>query len=180
MTHLTPDELIDAMEGLLAPQRQAHLATCEQCRRHLEDLAGALSEAKQSSIPEPSSLYWRQLSRRVNEAIDAPSAGAWPRWLRWPVLLPLGAAAMIVVALMVAKPQQTRVESTNVSASAPAAAEDTWASFADLVGDLDVDLAVEAGVIGPGTAEEAVLHLTAEEQQELSRLLQAELARAKS
>ena len=37
MTHLTPDELIDAMEGLLASDRQAHLGTCEECRRNWPD-----------------------------------------------------------------------------------------------------------------------------------------------
>jgi DNA-binding GntR family transcriptional regulator len=50
----------------------------------------------------------------------------------------------------------------------------------ELVGDIDLDLASAAGVIEPGVAEEAVLQLTAEERQELTRLLKAELQRAKS
>ena len=50
----------------------------------------------------------------------------------------------------------------------------------ELVGHIDLDTASAAGVIGPGVAEEAVLQLTAEEQQELTRLLKAELQRAKS
>lgn len=180
MTHLTPDELIDAMEGILAPDRRAHLTTCDECRRQLEDLAGALNEATQSSIPEPSPLYWQQFSRRVNAAIDRHSVEARPQWLRWQALLPLGAMAMMVIALVSSVPQQPRVESTTVDMSAPVVAEDTWASFAALVGDLDVDVAAAAGVIEPGTADAAVLHLTAEEQRELSRLLHLELSRAKS
>jgi hypothetical protein len=180
MTHLTPDELIDAMDGILAPGPRQHLAACRECRRQLDDLSGVLHEAKQASAPEPSPLFWQQLSRRVNASIDTSSTGAWPMWLRWPVLLPLGALAMIVVALTMAVAPQPRVESINAVVPAPAAAEDTWASFADLVGTLDVDVAAEAGVIEPGVADQAVLHLTAEEQQELSRLLQAELTRAKS
>ena len=46
----------------------------------------------------------------------------------------------------------------------------------DLVGDIDLDTAAAAGVVvEPGDAEQAVLQLTAEEQQELTRLLRAEL-----
>jgi hypothetical protein len=53
--------------------------------------------------------------------------------------------------------------------------------LADLVGDIDLDTASAAGVtFMPGDAEQAVLQLTAEEQQELTRLLKAELTRAKS
>ena len=180
MTHLTPDELIDAMESPLASERRAHLSACGECRRQLEDLAGVLSEAKQASVAEPSPLYWQQFSRRVNESIDTQLTAAWPQWLRWPALLPLGALAMVVVALMMAVPAQPRVESIDADMPSPVAAQDTWASFADLVGTLDVDVAAEAGVIEPGVADRAVVHLTAEERQELSRLLQAELTRAKS
>ena len=58
---------------------------------------------------------------------------------------------------------------------------DSWVMLADLVGDIDLDTAAAAGVIvEPGVAEQAVLQLTAEEQQELTRLLKAELTRAKS
>ena len=52
--------------------------------------------------------------------------------------------------------------------------------LAELVGDIDLETASAAGVIEPGVAEQAVLQLTAEEQQELTRLLKAELTRAKS
>ena len=180
MSHLTADELIDAMEGALEARRRAHLVECAECRRQLDDLVGVLNEAKQASIPEPSPLFWQQFSKRVNHAIDSEPSGVWPEWLRWQVLLPLGAVAMIILALMIAVPKQDPVETLGADTTTPLVAEDTWASFADLVGDLDVDAAAEAGVIAPGLADQAVLHLTAEEQQELSRLLQAELTRAKS
>ena len=46
---------------------------------------------------------------------------------------------------------------------------------------MDWDTAVSAGLtVAPGAADQAVLELTAAEQQELTRLLQAELTRAKS
>jgi hypothetical protein len=57
---------------------------------------------------------------------------------------------------------------------------DNWVMLTELVGDIDIETASAAGVIEPGSAEQAVLQLTAEEQQELTRLLKAELMRAKS
>src|SRR5262245_49777261 len=113
MNHLSPDELIDAMEGVLDAERRAHLDVCEECRRQFEDLASVLSEAKQASVPEPSPLFWNHFSARVNEGIDRETTSAWPEWLRWQVLLPLGAVAMIVLALMIAVPKQQHVDLTS-------------------------------------------------------------------
>jgi hypothetical protein len=184
MTHLTSDELLDAMEGMLASDRQAHLAACEECRRQLDDLAGAMNDARQVSVPEPSPLFWNHFAARVNDAIDAEPAGAWPQWLRWQVLLPLGATAMIILALMMAVPKQDEPEFVDADAAEVvdtlAVPDDNWVMVATLVGEIDLDTASAAGVIEPGVAERAVLTLTSEEQQELTRLLKAELTRAKS
>ena len=188
MTHLTPDELIDAVEGLLSEERQSHLAACEQCQRELAGLSSALTEAKQVSVPEPSPLFWPNFSQRVRVAIDqdAATSNNWPAWLRWQVLLPLGAIAMIILALLISVPNERRDENVTAALQAPQAPEapealDRWAMLADLVGDIDLDTASAAGVtLMPGDAEQAVLQLTAEEQQELTRLLKAELTRAKS
>jgi hypothetical protein len=182
MTHLTPDELIDAMEGMLSPERQAHLATCEECQRALAGLSTVLSDAKQASVPEPSPLFWTHFSERVGTAIDQDSnqAGGWPSWMRWQVLAPIGVAAMIIFAL--AMNMRGRAVPDDIADNAPAVEQpgDTWAMVTELVGDIDLDTASAAGVIEPDVAERAVLHLTAEEQQELTRLLKAELQRAKS
>ena len=60
-------------------------------------------------------------------------------------------------------------------------ADDGWMMVADLVGPIDLDSADAAGLsITPGTAELAALELNAQEQQELRRLLRAELERVKS
>ena len=99
MTHLTADELIDAVEAdadkgnaasMLAPERQAHLTACDVCQRELAELASVLSEVKQVSIPDPSPLFWNHFSERVRGAIDADVAErpAWPAWLRWQILVP--------------------------------------------------------------------------------------------
>lgn len=186
MTHLTPDELIDALEGV---GHHAHLAECEHCRRELDDLAAVLADAHQGSVPEPSPLFWPHFSERVRTAIDrdAPPAGILPAWLRWQVLLPLGAVAMIILALMVSVPRQNRAERERAAAALDApdaldapATTDSWVVLADLVGEIDLDTATAAGVVAPGIADQAALQLTADEQRELTRLLNAELTRAKS
>jgi len=143
-----------------------------------------LNEAKLSSAPEPSPLFWKHFSARVNEAIDTDAANAWPQWLRWQVLLPLGAVAMIILALMISipklAPDDAFVAPAAFVASDAPAVDDNWGAFVELVGELDLETASAAGVIEPGVADQAVLSLNAEERLELSRLLQAELTRAKS
>jgi hypothetical protein len=187
MTHLKNDELVDAVEGLLAARRQAHLAECDTCRRRLAELSGVLGEAKQASVPEPSPLFWPHFSTRVRAAIDQEPLpdSPWPAWLRWQVLLPLGAAAMVILALMMAVPKQEPGDEGDVAAlddalSPSLAGDASWSAVVAVVGELDLDVASAAGVIAQGVAEQAVLELTAEEQQELTRLLKAELTRAKS
>jgi hypothetical protein len=195
MTHLTPDELIDAAEAdadrdkagtALTADRQAHLAGCPDCRRQLGDLQSALGAARQVGVPEPSPLFWPQFSRRVSDAIESTPENGSAAWLRWQVLLPLGAVAMLILALMMSVPKDARVPAfAPVAQEAPVAQvapaeSDSWDMVADLVGQLDVETASAEGVIEPGVAERAALELTAEEQLELTRLLKEELTRAKS
>ena len=184
MTHLTPDQLVDALDGLLEPSRTTHLEACGPCRQQLADLAAVLRDTRQVDVPEPSPLYWQHLSARVRTAIDAEAApaGGWPHWLRWPVLAPIAALALIVMALAAAVPRHAAVTpDVAVDAAVGQALDDSFAMVADLVGDLDWDTARSAGLtVGPGAADQAVLELTVAEQQELSRLLRAELTKAKS
>ncbi len=184
MTHLNPDELIDAMEGR---GEFPHLATCEHCRRELAELTNVLAEAKQLSVPEPSPLFWQHFSERVRTAIDEDAVPGthWPSWLRWQVLLPIGAVAMLILALMIAVPKQdsaTPAADDELAAfqADATAATDSWVMVTELVGEFDLETAAAAGMVAaPGLVEHAVLELTADEQQELTRLLRAELTRAK-
>jgi len=184
MNHLTPDELLDAMDSVLAPDRHAHLSTCDACRRQLAELSAVVDEAKQVSVPEPAPVFWQQLSKRIGAAIDddAGTGSSWRAWLRWQLLLPAGAAAVLVLALLM--PKQPLPLPTNPADAHDAADmaphSESWSTVAELVGDIDLEAAAEAGVVQPGITEQAVLELTADEQQELTRLLRAELTRAKS
>lgn len=185
MTHLTSDELIDAVEGTLDAARQQHLDTCDACRQQVADLGSVLGEALAVAVPEPSPLFWAHLSQRVRTAIDAEpqAAGGWRQWLRWPVLAPIAALALLVMALAVALPRQQATPAPVAVNTEPAELlrDEGFAVVADLVGDMDWDTAMSAGFgVTPGAADLAALELTATEQQELTRLLRAELTRAKS
>jgi len=186
MNHLTSDELIDAAEGTLDSTRQPHLEACAACRQQVADLAGVLREALAVAVPEPSPLFWSHLSQRVRTAIETEPqmAGGWRQWLRWPVLAPIGALVLVVIALGVAWPRPQAVPAAAAVTTEPAdttRADEGFALVADLVGDLDWDTAMSAGLaVAPGAAERAALELSATEQQELTRLLRAELTRAKS
>lgn len=186
MTHLTTDELVDALDGGLAPSRQAHLDACAPCREQVAALGAVLTETRGVEMPEPSPLYWQHLSDRVRSAIDAEPAAAtgWGGWLRWPVLAPVAALVLVVLALAVSLPREPREEPARAASDAVAIDEappdERFAIVADLVGDMDWDTAMSAGLaVKPGAADVAVLDLTASEQQELTRLLR-ELTRAKS
>ena len=106
MRHLTPDELVDAVEGTLGPAPTAHLDSCDHCQREKRELAALLGDARMIDVPEPSPLFWERFSARLNEAVDAESAvpSRWPTWFRWPVLVPLGTLAAIVFAIVSAIP----------------------------------------------------------------------------
>jgi hypothetical protein len=186
MTHLTPDEIIDAVEHTLAPDRRAHLASCADCRKETADVAAMLREAESVATFEPSPLFWDHFSDRVRRAIadDGAAPARNRRWFDWPVLAPFASLALLVLALVSSMPRwvtpvdhltnETRPVGTEPSDGADN--EDRWAMMFDLVGDVDFDSVVDSGLLGrPGTAERALVHLTSGEQEELVRLLREEL-----
>lgn len=183
MNHLTSDEMIDAVEGVLDPERREHLKVCPDCAREVEALAAVLKEARAVDIAEPSPLFWNHFSARVRTAIqsETPSGGNWARWMKF-ILAPAAALAVIVIGILAVMPKSTPPAiSTDASTQDIAPPDDSWAVVADLVGTIDLDSAAAEGLsIRPGTAELAALELTADEQRELGRLLRAELDRVKS
>jgi hypothetical protein len=182
--HLTPDELVEAAEGTLASTRQAHVETCDTCRRESEQLAAVMRDVSAVDLPEPSPLFWNHFSARVRDAVaELPEArDGWnPGWLRWPALAPVGALLLLVTALVMSIPSGNTVSplvTDNVSGN-EVALDQEWALVSDMVGPLDLELAGEAGIrLVPGTAEQAALDLDADERQELLRLMRVEIERA--
>jgi hypothetical protein len=183
MSHLTADELVDAAEGTLESTRAGHASECEMCRGEIERLAMVLRAALDTDVPEPSPLFWAQLSSRVHQAIAAEemTPSHWtPEWLRWPVLAPIAALAIIVTALAtgvardrapVGLPPSDRA-ALDTARDFDALGVEEWAVVSELVGPVGFEQARDAGiVVRPGDVEEAALELTAAEQQVLLELM---------
>jgi hypothetical protein len=187
MTHLKPDELIDAAEERLSGDRRRHLDACDLCRTQVADLTSALGEAGEVGIPEPSPLFWEHFSARVRAAIDAePAPGPWHRWLQLPRAARVVCVALPLLVLVLFVPRLVRTPVGDGGAAMTVEGEtplpdESFALVADLVGPLDWETAGEAGLaLAPGTADRAALELNAQERHELRRLLEAELERLKS
>ncbi len=204
MSHLTPEQFVDLAEGATPESSAPHLSSCNACRQELAALRAMLSEAEAVDVPEPSPLFWPQLSARVRDAIAAEPAPSrsWTAWLRPPrVLVPAlaGALAVALVAILLPRaPLTTTIPSTplpvaqsgtlpTVSPSLPplaplGAADDPQltivASFATAA-DWD-EMRDEVATATAGTGDAVAGALTADEQRELQRLLAEEMAQPRA
>ena len=189
MSHLTPDELIDAVEAALAAPRRAHLHDCPSCAREVRQLAAILRESRLVDVPDPSPGFWDRFADQVRQAIATDSsASRFAHWFEWRVLAPLAGLVLLVFALASAVPHR-RIDLHQAEAIATpaerdgdvdafAALDQSWAIVSELVGEIDVEAAQQAGIaVAPGTAEGVALQLSSLETQELVRLLRAELQR---
>jgi len=146
--HLSPEELIDLVEGARAEADTPHLRSCEACRHQVAALRSAMSAVADADLPEPSPLFWDHLSQRVREAVAAeegrPSRfGGW-RWGRalpgalgalgalgassgassgsWRAWAAAGVAASVVIAIYVTAPRTSMPLSGARDGAAAAAA----------------------------------------------------------
>ena len=112
MRHCTPDELMAVADGSRDRASVPHLAVCDLCRDECEQLRHVLADVRDVAVPEPSPLYWDQLSARVRAAVAAerslppPEDGArwWhPTRLAWPATVAMAAvlAAVFVMPWLV-------------------------------------------------------------------------------
>ncbi len=199
--HLSDDTLLDLAEtGASHP----HLATCERCRRALEDTREALTLARADAMPEPSPLFWERFSARVRTDVRADAGLRPPRlaWLRAPAWRPIAALAFVVLVAVVAgvgwqlrhgrealAPALATVAVRTADAPAnghptdgqPIAdlvappADPSWTVIEQVTAHLGAGSAEEAGlVLQADASEHALLQLSPVEQQELVRLLQAD------
>lgn len=105
MAHLTPEQFVDIADGVLAEARSAvaaHLTACVECRQQLASMRAMMAEAADVDVPEPSPLFWDQLSERVHDAVaEEPDPRAWRDRLLRPVVLVPSLAGALVAALFV-------------------------------------------------------------------------------
>jgi hypothetical protein len=102
--HVSEDGLVElALGGGSEPDR-AHARECEACAGRAREVLEALELARRAEVPEPSPLYWDALRRGVRRRIAEEKSRA----LRWAVLVPLAAAAALVVVLFTGKAERPR------------------------------------------------------------------------
>lgn len=193
--HLDPERLVDIAEGARTEASEPHLAGCDRCRRQLDDLRTMMTavEAAEEPVPEPSPLFWDQLSDRVREAVAAeqhlPARRAWWReWVGRPAaFVPLAAAALVALVLFVRvqPPSSERRAAVSVPVQREllddltGVDEDASLGFvADLTQGFDFDEIRDSGLAARGSAEHAVTHMSDAELRELQRLLQEQLSSA--
>src|SRR5262245_19859636 len=199
--HLSAEDLVDLAEGTRPESSAPHLSGCDACRSQLADLRAMMAAAVAADVPEPSPLFWDQLSRRVREAVEVDEAGAsvhrpvsrfiggrtWKGFAIYPLA---GMALLTVVVIAAVKSFTSSAHSTappvafqttppidqnDLADAADPWRDDVWLTFvADLAAGVDADAARDEG-LDAMNAEEAVMHLSDGELRELERLLQAQI-----
>ena len=194
MKHLSPSEFVDYAEGVLDQARAAHLDACASCRASAAALRNTMDRANLAAdVPEPSPLFWHQLSSRIREQIAGKRpARPWTLgWLARPGVVPVAAAA-IMVALFSVSVTLLRAPAPLVVSSVPAGvahdrdtgvdmtveetANEMWEVLTAVASDLQwEDVHAEGMAVPPAAVDRAVLRLTPVELSELERLLHSEM-----
>src|SRR6266566_9777923 len=178
----TPDDLADLAEGMRAESSAPNPPSCESCRQQLAEIRAVLANATDVDVPEPSPLFWEQLSQRVRRAVEA-EAGRTSGRQRWQVaaFVAASAVAAVAIALLLNANMPTRpLPAANVetSRSEPLGAADdpSLVLVADLAATLDwADIVALPLATHDGGTDEAVAELSRDELQQLRTLLEEEL-----
>jgi len=201
--HLSAEDLVDLAEGTRPESSAPHLTRCDSCRSQLADLRAMMAAAVAADVPEPSPLFWDQLSRRVGEAVERDEAGTTVirrqvsrfiggRTWNGLAIYPLAGVALLTLVVIAAvksftsAPEPTAsplalqappptIDQNDLADAAEPWLDDVWLTFvADLAAGVDADAARDEG-LDAMNAEEAVMQLSDGELRELERLLQAQI-----
>lgn len=184
-SHLTDEERIDALDGVLPAGRQRHLDACDECREALAGLSSVyarLMASKVDDLAEPSPLFWEHFPARVAGAVTAVEAAAVPWWRgsprAWMALAT--ATAIVVIALVLPRPDVPPVDTGEVAdvAMGVEPLNDTvqWqfvAGVLDTLDDADVHEVLRPSSLAIASALET---LSPAERDAFAQLLEAELA----
>jgi hypothetical protein len=188
MTHLKPEQIVDTAEGHGSPEERRHLETCTRCREQVRDLAAVLADVKRVPANEPSPLFWDHLSANIREGIgEQPPPGRSRAWVWAPAAVAVALAVGIGVSNVRESLDGSAMSSSRAAASQSAAPQQvaiqdkTWGVVSQASEQLGWDEAEAAGLaVPPGAADYAAGELSDDQQEELARLLEQELARLKS
>lgn len=193
MTHLTPSEFIDMLDGQLASERARHAESCEMCGAQVESLRSALLESAAADVPEPSPAFWDRFSDRVREGIKdrTPRNVPWLEWLRSSPRPMFAAAAGVALVLTIGWRVLPLSDHVWPSRSMPVdgidaglsredpGTEVAWDAVRAAAETVAWDDAQEAGIDAPPDAAEAeMIRLSDSERQRLIALIEEELKRS--
>ena len=188
MSHLSRTELLDLVEDLdIAHEHRRHLESCEECRATAASLRATMAEVRRDAGTEPSPLFWDHFAARVSDAIrdGSPAASEHSRlaWLGGRTAAWVAAALLVVVGMTAVVSRVTLHAPTPVAGIVDPQGEvdPVWGDVREAAtwGSVPWD-ATEPDAItaGPGTAEQVVMELTADERAELARLIDREMKRS--
>jgi hypothetical protein len=182
--HLTPQLIVEAIDGTLASAARDHLSACGECRAEVDRVRVILREAERAApAREPSPLFWDHFADRVREATStlpvASRSSGWTHWLR-PALLVGGALA--VIALVVAAPRllppaPAGDEVLAVADPAPGMDPDIegWDLVVSLTDDLGWDEVQQVARPRRGVADAMIDELSPAERAMFVKLLKQEM-----
>jgi hypothetical protein len=194
MKHLSPEQLLDVVEGTASPERAGHAASCGVCRRKAEALQDALSLAGADPVPEPPPFFRERLAARVSEALRQERTGsAWWRSRRWQWVPSALALVLVVAGVGVAVRHDRGAGAPGAGGAAAVLApvpgspegpegaalvdDPSWSLVSDLSADMTLDDVESAGGLpAAGGIDRALLQFDDAERSELAKIIRAELA----
>ena len=142
MLDLAPLYALDALEGEELDAFEAHLPTCAECRRAVDDNRAIASGLV---VDEPASeLTWQRIRRSIDvDGSDAPAKAGASRTWQWVAGVAAGAAIVFGAILAFDLVGESRLTPEAVVAAADEAADEPGA----IVGDFLVDNVAVATVV---------------------------------
>jgi len=193
MTHLSTEEFVDALDGVLPLARAEHLRTCAACRAEADGLAEVFSQAAEArEVVDRSPLFWEHLSARIRQDLATPVAHTGRQLAWWPGSGWAAGLASLVLVLLVSQsmfrgtpnpPREAPAALRTVVAVADPAddldSDQAWAVVRTVADDAADDAAQDAGIATrPDAAERMTLELSSREKSELAQLIAGELKRS--
>lgn len=190
MSHLSPAEFVDLVDGTLASTRAAHVERCAGCRAQAAALQAMLRETVDIPVPDPPPFFWDRLSAGIRASVADTRSPA-----RWRVLVPLaGAAALVIAAVGGAWIAGTTEKPASSPAAIPspigdptyivmrddaaldAANGEVWDVLTSVASEMQIEDATAAGMsVHSAAIDGAVQKMAPDELRELGRLLRSEL-----
>jgi hypothetical protein len=180
--HLTPQLIVEAIEGTLASAAREHLCACGACRAEVDRVRAILQEAERAApAPEPSPLFWDHFADRVREATSTiPVASRPPRWDAWwrPGLIVCGALAVVALAVITPRllPPAPAADVVVADIDPPASIDiEGWDLVVSLTDDLGWDDVQQVARPKVGTADAVIDELSPQERAAFVKRLKQEM-----